>query len=143
MPWIGAIAVARDYDGLKQAALELLEESRSEPQNEKLRRVAEGAANREQILQGIVSHRTLAEGYYMRISYLLELESMIHIGVDLGDLEMSEMYGLASIQHARREFDSTHPLCTGCQAVRLEQGETRCPECSSAEMRARAAQGGR
>jgi len=109
---MNVVAIARDYDGLKQAAVELLEEARMEPRNEKLRRLAEQASNTDRVLDGIKSQRTLAEGYYVRIGFLLELESVLQLGVELKlNLDLSEMQGLRSIQQARREFGTTHPPC--------------------------------
>src|SRR5438046_2617345 len=108
-----AVAIARDYDGLKQAALELLEEVFAEPENERLQRSGEQDANADQILAGIVSTRSLGEGYYMRIGYLLELEAMMEVGIALRpeNVEYREMRGLIALREARMEFKRIHPPC--------------------------------
>ncbi len=46
-----AVSVAKDFSGLKQAALELLEEERSAPARERFERQAQGAPNSNEILQ--------------------------------------------------------------------------------------------
>jgi len=137
---MNVVAIARDYDGLKQAAFELLEEARMEPQNEKLRRLAEQASNTDRVLDGIKSQRTLAEGYYVRIGFLLELESVLQLGVELKlNLDLSEMQGLRSIQQARREFGTKHPPCRGCGTPVDEHWQARCPECERSQFEQQAA----
>ena len=130
------VSVAKDFSGLKQAALELLEEERSAPARERVERQAQGAPNSNEILQTLqasASRRTLAEGYYARVGYLVELESFLRMGVQLSfDLDMTELRGMLSIAAARAEFDRAHPPCRGC-GVRLEnEWDKTCNDCQRA-----------
>ena len=128
-----AVYVAKDFSGLKQAALELLEEARSAPERERLQRLARASANPSEVLQASESNRSLAEGYYARIGYLMELEAFLGMGVQLSfDLDMTELRGLLSIAAARAEFDRAHPPCRGC-GVRLEnEWDKTCNDCQRA-----------
>jgi hypothetical protein len=127
------VSVAKDFSGLRQAALELMEEARSAPERERLERLARGAANSEEILQVMGRNRSLAEGYYARVGYLMELESFLSMGVQLRfDLDMAELRGMQSIAAARAEFDRGHPTCKGC-GVRLEnEWDKTCNDCQRA-----------
>jgi hypothetical protein len=128
-----AVSVAKDFCGLKQAALELLEEERSAPERERLERLALAAANSNEILEAIKGNRSLAEGYYARVGYLMELESFLGMGLRLSfDLDMAELRGMQSVAAARAEFDRGHPPCKGC-GVRLEnEWDKTCNDCQRA-----------
>jgi hypothetical protein len=129
------LPVARDYGALKRAMLELLEEARQEPERRRAERMAQYAENAEQMLAGMVPKRTLADGYFARVYYLLELESVMQLGVKFSAAEMdvSEMHGLAALAAARRQFDVLHPPCKRC-GVRLEnEGQTQCQDCFTVE----------
>ncbi|SRR6266487_768348 len=132
---MNAVSIAHDYGGLKRATLELLEEARLEPQRQRNERIAEHAAeNAERVLAATAAERSLADGYYQRIGYLLELESVLQLGAGLSMLllDMSEMHGLAAVVAARRQFDVLHPPCRKC-GVRLEyEWETECRGCMNA-----------
>src|SRR5882724_3986395 len=126
-----AIAIARDYDGLKQAALEMLEEERSSEHRQRVERQAATAANGEAMLAALGTERTLADGYYMRIGYLLELESMIHAGLhfEAKEMAMSKVRGLIAIESARAEFDRLHPRCRGCGTRLDDTLDNVCGDC--------------
>jgi hypothetical protein len=132
---MNAVSIAHDYGGLKRATLELLEEARMEPQRQRAERMAEYAANAEEILAGTAPRKTMADGYYARISYLLELEAIVRLGAGLATLvlDLSEMHGLTALAAARIRFDELHPPCRKC-GVRLEnEGERTCAACWQAE----------
>ena len=129
----GAVSVASDFSGLKQAALELMEEARSAPARKRLEELARGSANPEEILQKIGSNRSLAEGYYARVGYLMELESFLGMGIQLRfDLDMTELRGMLSFAAARAEFDRAHPRCRGCGARLEHEWDKTCNECQRA-----------
>ena len=130
-----AVQVASDFSGLKRAALEMLEEVREGPRRERIERLAQSAANPEEIIEGSGVHRSLAEGFYGRVAYLFDLESFMGLGVEPRfDLDMTEVRGLLAIASARAEFDRLHPQCRGC-GVRLEnEWDKTCGECSREKM---------
>jgi len=128
---MNVVSVAHDFGGLKRAFVEMLEEARLQPQRERAEVMAEYAGNAEQILAEAAPKRSLGEGYYVRVGYLLELESVMQLGIlfAAADVNMSETHGLLALAAARREFDKLHPPCKGC-GVRLDnEGETKCPAC--------------
>lgn len=126
------IVVARDYEGLKIAARELLEESLRADDRERLEALAEQAPNREEILARTAeATRTLADGYYTRIAYLVLLERARELGsaFRLEELEATEFHGLVMLEAARAEFATDHPPCPGCGAPRATPFATRCSKC--------------
>lgn len=127
--------IARDYGGLQRALVELLEEVWMEPQRQRAERMAEYAENAEEILAGTGSRRTLADGYYSRVGFLLELEAIMQLGVTFAaaSIDMSEIHGLAALAAARRQFDALHPPCRKCGARLDNEGETTCPACWHAD----------
>jgi hypothetical protein len=127
------VSVAKDFSGLRQAALELMEEARSAPERERLERLAQQSINTNEILQACAGKRSLADGYYARVGYLIELESFLSMGLQLSfDLDMAELRGMQSIAAARAEFDRAHPPCKGC-GVRLEnEWDRSCNDCQRA-----------
>ncbi len=128
-----AVSVAKDFGGLKQAALELMEEARSAPERERLERLTLGAANSNEILQAMGSNRSLAEGYYVRVGYLMELGSFLSMGLQLRfDLDMAELRGMQSIAAARAEFDRAHPPCKGCGKLLENEWDRSCNDCQRA-----------
>lgn len=131
----GVVQVASDFSGLKQAAVELLEELRDAPKRERIERLARSAANPEEIIGEGGAHRSLAEGFYRRVGYLFDLESFMGLGGKIDfDLDMTEVRGLLAIASARAEFDRLHPPCRGC-GVRLEnEWDKTCGECSREKM---------
>jgi hypothetical protein len=128
------VPVARDYDGLQRATLELLEESRLEPQRRRAERLAEYAENAEHVLAGIAFQRTLADGYYARVGYLFELETIIRrgAGIAMMVLDMDESRGLAAIEAARTQFDALHPRCRKCGVYLANEWDKMCNDCQAA-----------
>jgi hypothetical protein len=135
---MNVVSIAHDYGGLKCAALELLDEARLEPHRQRADRLAEFAENAEQILAAAAPKRSLADGYYARLGYLLELEQLMHLGYQFASaIKLSEMRGLLALAAARREFDALHPPCKRCGARLDNEGETTCPACWQVEAAAR------
>jgi hypothetical protein len=134
-----AVSVAKDFSGLKQAALELLEEARSAPERERLEWLAQRSANPNEILQASESNRTLSEGHYLRVAYLCELSEFLSMGVQLSfDLDMTELRGMLSIAAARAEFDRAHPPCRGCGKRLENEWDKTCNDCQRAAAAAQA-----
>src|SRR5260370_32177302 len=108
------VSGAKDFSGLKQAALELMEEARSAPERERIEKLAQMSADPGEILRACGGKRSLAEGYYARVGYLMELQSFLSMGVQLSfALDVPELRGMQSIAGARAEFDRAHPPCKG------------------------------
>jgi hypothetical protein len=128
------VPIARDYGGLQRATLELMEEARLEPKRKRAERLAEHAENPEHVLAATAPLRSLADGYYVRVGYLFELESMIRRGAGIATmvLDMDESRGLEAIEAARREFDALHPACRKCGARLEYEWETTCNDCQYA-----------
>jgi len=112
------IRVSEDFAGLRRAALELLEEERTRPERERLKRVAEGAANAEALraAASACGGRTLAPGYYRRVvEYLVWLERVVPLcGIGSRDLLPSDLTGLDALAAARADFEKQHPPCPQC-----------------------------
>jgi len=130
------IAVAEDAQGLRQAYLEMLEESLDAPERERNERFAEMAANREALLRELPNKRTLSPGYYRWIGYIQEsIEMPLECGVTIleSELDADELVGLAALRSARSEFRRLHPPCAGCGRSLPSADDRKCPECQRAE----------
>lgn len=109
------IYVATDFEGLRRAAVEYLEECVTADERERRWQKSHTAANRDELQQQLAPRRTLAEGYYARVGYLLDLQEMIEIGLQFrtADLKHKELAGLMAMRDARAEFEQRWPAC-GC-----------------------------
>ncbi len=126
------IEISRDYEGLRQAALELLEESRTSVRRERTAAALEQAAPPftlagEELLTRMAPQRKLAAGYYDRVAYLMELDG-VPANRSGAPLEVTELHGLAAVARARDEFAAAHPACPGCGQPRETQFQNFC-EC--------------
>jgi hypothetical protein len=108
------IDVSRDYEGLRIAAGELFEEEfiadgiridADDPNLDNIERLL-----RDQTV------RTVAEGYFERLRYLLWLESTLEFGAPAGlsPLLRDEVEGMRAVRSARAEFSRRHPSCPNC-----------------------------
>lgn len=124
------IAVARDYEGLRIAALELMQEAFDDVERERtLQRAGQGPANIDALLASLAPKRTVAEGYYTRVEYLFWLDSMLgRIPTSFATLSITEAEGLNMLTQARAEFKRQHPACPRCGAANLRFA-FRCREC--------------
>jgi hypothetical protein len=122
-----AIDVARDQEGLRMAALALLEEGfvRSRIKGS-LQTATDENADR---IFNSIPKRTLAEGYYARAQFLLGFEEYVDAGLPLSTVSMIEADGLIAVKRARREFEYQHPSCGACGALQEGRFNTSCDSC--------------
>jgi hypothetical protein len=136
---IGTISVASDFIGLKTAALELMEEALMASERDRIEKLASMAANRDAILASYGGpERTMADGYYTRVGYLLDLESFISLGAGAQiELELTEARGILCIREARDKFRRMHPPCAGgCGRLLTNANERKCSDCQRLEFEA-------
>jgi hypothetical protein len=128
--------VARDYRGLRTAALEFFAEALLDQRAERtLARAAEYTASgtdMDGLIDSFAPRRSLADGYYTRVDYLLSLRRLFDAGVTfkLDELRVTEVEGMRVVEDARQEFLRTHPACGKCGAV-CEPADLRCYRCQS------------
>jgi hypothetical protein len=133
------IAVAQDADGLRTAALELLEEAFDAPERARIERMAENSGDPESV-RAVNPVRTLAHGYYLWLGYVAgEIEQPLEAGVTFrdADLDAGELLGLSVLREARAEFRRKHPPCQGCGTPQRNEWDKMCGACRS-EMAKRA-----
>ena len=126
------INVARDYEGLRRAALEYFAEGLAAERQRRMLALAGTAANRDELLRSESPARTLSDGYYTRVEYLLQLRQMIECGVQFQPekLRVSELRGMAAVESARREFLREHPSCPKCGSL-AERHDVACVNCGA------------
>ncbi len=128
------IAVAQDPEGLRMAALELLEESLNAAERARNERFAEIAVNSEAMLR-MPDARTLSPGYYMWLGYVMEeIAQPLEAGIAFhhADLTAEEVMTLAIIGEARMKFQRLHPPCNGCGKPLADAAFGRtCGDCKS------------
>lgn len=122
------IVVARDAEGLRLAALELLKEPMVEEFNQGVIKAAAGAENYKRVLQDVTPTRTLSDGYYTRVEYLFgirrQLKSLL---LDSTKLSADDVTGLLAIDEAIDEFAREHWRCVKCQRYSPNDAEAcRC-----------------
>lgn len=132
------IVVSRDYEGLRIAALELFEEARTTREQERRFRNIDldRTVNAEQLIEQAMPKRTLSDGYYSRVRYLLWLERTQEAGVNFKNLQVSEVEGVGAVNEARSEFKSKYPPCPRCGFPNTKF-MPRCGECG-AELQSKA-----
>lgn len=126
------IVVSQDAEGLKTAAMELLEEEFERPNREALERVAAQSADPEAVLRGAPAPRTLSPGYYMFLGYVVEaIEQPLEAGVTftIAELDSGELLALRALKEARAEFRRKHPPCGRCGRLLGSEFDSLCPEC--------------
>jgi hypothetical protein len=96
-----------------QAAEKILRETPAELQDEARRR--------------LLPKRTVAEGYFIWLGYLVWLESVLEVQPSL-TLLAGEVEGLIILRRARDHFRATHPPCPHC-GMPNEEHALRCREC--------------
>ena len=133
------IRVAEDFEGLRIAALELLEESFEAPETERLRRFAEIAANGAEMLAKLPQRRTLSPGYYIWLAAIQEsVVEPMEAGIAFGerDLLADEALALLAIRRARSDFNEAHPPCRGCGKPMRDAQASHCDGCEQARWKA-------
>lgn len=125
------IAAFRDEEGLRVAAAELFEEAFDAPtirKNEEIVELCEGQIE----IETAPSRRTLAEGYYLWLGYVLEnVDRPLELGVQFseGSLCQEEVVALQIIRDARDDFRRKHPPCRGCGKPLRNEWDSLCAHC--------------
>lgn len=124
------IRVALDRENLQLAAKEIFEQEFHRDDDEMVRKNASMSANAEQVLKSLPARRSLADGYYMRAIYLLDLDEMLRAGVQIrsADLSREDFVGVIAVRAGRDEFRGEHPSCGACGALN-ERFAMACRKC--------------
>lgn len=128
--------IARDFEGIRIAAGEMMAEEMMVPHRARIKRQMEGASpeNLEHALAATVVTRTLAPAYYNTAQHLFFLEHSLVAPIFL---QAVEQHGLAAIADARHRFDAEHPQCR-C-GMRMIFHDSPCANCGFDPMKAKAA----
>ena len=120
------IPVARDRDGLHQAVLALFEESLHR------HRAANAPASVQAVMEESLPERELADGYFRRASYLVELSNQLEIGITHPHSVMTQedAVGVATVRQARAEYEAEHPSCPKCGERQDNRHTPVCHACS-------------
>lgn len=125
------IAVSQDGEGLRAAALELMEEALDAPQRAANERMADYAADPER-MRSAANSRTLSPGYYLWLGYVAEsIAQPLEAGIAFRDADLlaDEVTTLMILKEARAKFQRMHPPCSGCgKPLRYEWDKT-CNDC--------------
>ncbi len=125
------IAVSQDAQGLRTAALELMEEALDAGQREKNEQLAEYASDPERLLAA-GEKRSLSPGYYMWLGYVSEeIASPLEAGLtfDAGKLSSDEVMTLGILRETRAKFQRLHPPCSGCGKPLRNEWDKTCNDC--------------
>lgn len=129
------IVVSQDAEGLRIAALELMEEALDAPQREANEKLADYVDDPEQLRGATEAKRTLSPGYYIWLGYVAErIQQPLEAGIEIRheDLYEDEIVTLAILSEARAKFRRMHPPCSGCgKPLRYEWDKT-CDDCQRA-----------
>jgi len=123
--------VTQNTEGIRQAALELMEESLGA---DDLARQIESLSAEEDLMAYAVSLaktvpvRSVASGFYDYAAYLFWIRSMIDADVELTILA-EEAEGLRALAAAQQEFERDHPACPQCGARQQSSTPIRCRVC--------------
>jgi hypothetical protein len=129
------IAVFQDVEGLRTAALELMEDALDAPQREKNERLAELADGDERLLAAAEPKRSLSPGYYMWLGYVAEaIAEPLEAGIAFHDKDLGadEIMTLAILSQARAKFHRMHPPCGGCGKPLPNEWDKKCNDCQRA-----------
>ncbi|SRR5579884_170075 len=118
--------VESDYAHLRIAARESLEEGWALQGAERTLRLGR-AQDRAAYIERRLPKRTLAEGYYTWIDYLLWL-SDVHEVVSFRNLTATEVEGIRIVREARDQFLARHPRCGKCGAMN-DRSALNCADC--------------
>jgi hypothetical protein len=126
------IDVAHDREGLRQAALELMEEQFAVQQRKG--QLADCSAAPESDLAKPEAERTLSPAYYQWIGYIVgRVEEWCKAGISLSDPNLDadpdELPAIDALGEARADFEKKHPLCVGCSEPLRSANEKMCDEC--------------
>lgn len=120
----------RDREGLKQALIQLMEESWAFRRVES-RLDSASDATREKLLLDL-PERALSPAYYLLGDYLIWLASCLEaVGASLPDATAFEANGLAILGGARNKFESDHPPCWSCGERQESKLDLQCWNCGA------------
>jgi hypothetical protein len=120
------ITVSRDYEGLQQAAYELMRVAIEGDRSEKIRG---DEANVERMIEDAAPALTLSDGFYDRARYLLDLEEEMEVvKIEERELLQSDVKGVAAVKRARAQFLQDHPGCGRC-GQRNYKHKPKCSGC--------------
>ena len=119
------VQIARDWPGLRAAALESLEAWLSGEQCERSCAGKDGAA-RAKLVRSFEVPRTLPAGYYDRVEHLFALAVK---DLPAQALSADQVSGLRVIEAARAEFEKRHPPCPHCGKPLENAGAFACWSC--------------
>lgn len=123
--------VTQDMNGVRQAALEMMNESL---RADDLARQIQGLMSDDDLaayavsLAKTVPVRSVASGFYDYAAYLFWMRSMIDANVEITVLA-DEAEGLRAIEAARQEFERDHPACPQCGARQDSSTRIKCRSC--------------
>ena len=129
------IAVYQDEEGLRTAALELMEETLEAPQREKNEQLAEYSSNPDAI-RAATEKRTLSPGYYIWLHYVAEeIARPLEMGIVFHeqDLDPDEFSTLVILAETRAKFQRLHPPCSGCGKLLPNEWDRTCNDCQRAQ----------
>lgn len=135
-----SIFVPRDFEGIRQAAIELFEDSLVQREANRALDRAEGSSNRQRLEESFKSRLTLAAGYYSWVEYLMDLDGILAAGIQLPIEKLldTEIHGLRMLRLARGEFSRRHPACGACGELN-DRFAQQCSSCGVKFQRAKAA----
>jgi hypothetical protein len=123
------IQVESDYEHLRVAFAELLEEFYRADVGSNFEEAVANAANADALREAAVS-RSLSPGYYCWAQYLFYLDRFRVAGVQFTfhDLAEEDLLGLAIVTEERRKFYESHPACPVCRTLN-ESSSFSCRDC--------------
>jgi|SRR5882672_2991104 len=122
------MVVTQDIVGIRQAALDLMEESlRAEDVQRVLDNLGLQNASDSTIAKALPV-RKLPAAYYDFATYLMWMRGVIDSNVNISVMA-DEADGLRAIQSARYEFERNHPACPRCDARQYSSTPMMCRKC--------------
>ena len=123
------ITVEHDSEGIRLAALELMEESFGGEGLARVEKIAELSADPEAVRAAAAPKRSFAAGYYMWVQYLVDLEMEMSFGVTMAaTLAGADVAGMLAVRAAKREFEGKHPQCR-CGRRKKNAWDQSCGQC--------------
>jgi hypothetical protein len=126
------IAVSQDAEGLRMAALELMEDALDAGQREANEQLAEYSGDPELVLRAAQPKRTLSPGYYMWLGYVAEtIAEPLEAGIAFSEanVDADEILALGILSEARAKFRRMHPPCSGCGKPLRYEWDKSCNDC--------------
>jgi hypothetical protein len=129
------IAVERDTEGIRLAAVEMLTESLYVEERKRTLRAIEQSADPAAALKTAALDRKFACGYYIWVAYLFGIEDRIQAGISV-ELTAADATGLLALREARRQFDTEYPQCRCGRRMKnvAEKAQGMCTACKEASV---------